>query len=71
MLLQSPLDCDKLTCRVRLCERREARLRVYMKPKRIAMFIDGRLVLGHDTQHRTRSARLWRCRCRLAAARNK
>jgi hypothetical protein len=71
VLLRSFLDYDKLTCRARLCERREARIRFSAKPKRIVIFMDGKVMRGHDTQHRTRSARLWRCRCRLVMARQR
>lgn len=48
----------------RLLDRR-AGLRQNAKPKRIACFINGHVYTGHQTQHRTPAARLWRCRLRI------
>jgi hypothetical protein len=58
-----------LKCRERLIERNvhQPSHRGRVKPRRIAIFDAerGRLLLGHGTQHRTKAARLWRCRLRL------
>jgi hypothetical protein len=53
-------------CRARLFERR-VHLRQRQPARRIAMWDpeQRRLLTGHATQHRTRSARMWRLRLRL------
>lgn len=36
-----------------------------LPPRRICLFMDGRLLTGHASQHRTPEARKWRTQLRL------
>jgi hypothetical protein len=59
------------TVRERIADRRLHANLPHRKPRRIAMLDaeTGRLLTGHDTQHRTKAGMRFRCRLRLRAAR--
>ena len=64
-MLRSPLDFDRLPVRHLLAERRGGLRQTTQRPKRIARFDGRRLLHGTATMHRTKQARLWRCRLRM------
>ena len=64
-LLRSILDVDPPNARELLAERRGGLRPTAQRPTRIARFHEGRLLRGTATMHRTKQARLWRCRLRL------
>lgn len=56
---------DRLPVRDRLAERRCGLRQTAQRPKRIVFFDGRRLLHGTATMHRTKQARLFRCRLRL------